>query len=583
MENFKSFGGKLVVPLMEGYTAVTGPNGSGKSNITDAILFVLGPKSSKAVRAGKLTDLIFDGGKSKGKASFTKVSLVFDNTDRLMPWDDDTVRLTRYVKLSDNGTDYSSYFYVNDRKSTMTEFDSLLTKARISADGYNLVQQGDVTRIVQMGAIERRRIIDAISGIASFDADIEKARTERQEAETNLDRIGIVVEELTHQVDRLARDREDARAYLEAQAALEMAKAQYSHRKLQMEQAKQQGVADQMSKLESRIDSDRAAKAELESQRADREAQISEKEEEIASKVGPEYRELKAKIEQAKIDLATRKDRREAAEADMEEQNGFKASFEESISRNNAEVVMLRQNREDLLVKMAEAESRMEAARKEEAEVSALYERCVRSADSQVREWSTYALASRCVKTGELDRAEELLDQLSDTHREKQELKARLRWAQGRREEAWVLVEQELFNQALTIQSTLMSMLDWALKEEDRELAQVLADTAVRAGEVFELSDYAALSTPFQLAAADQDGPKALALLDRLLHSLTVPWDLAASPLYPHLPTKDAVGEDQRALIPPILDSMERDQECAFLRETPGYAELIQRYRNEVT
>ena len=218
----------------------------------------------------------------------------------------------------------------------------------------------------------------------------------------------------------------------------------------------------------------------------------------------------------------------------------------------------------------------------QEAEVSALYERCVRSADSQVREWSTYALASRCVKTGELDRAEELLGQLSDTHREKQELKARLRWAQGRREEAWVLVEQELFNQALTIQSTLMSMLDWALKEEDRELAQVLADTAVRAGEVFELSDYAALSTPFQLAAADQDGPKALALLDRLLHSLTVPWDLAASPLYPHLPTKDAVGEDQRALIPPILDSMERDPECAFLRETPGYGALVRRYRDEV-
>ena len=219
----------------------------------------------------------------------------------------------------------------------------------------------------------------------------------------------------------------------------------------------------------------------------------------------------------------------------------------------------------------------------QEAEVTALYERCVRSADPQVREWSTYALASRCVKTGELDRAEELLGQLSDNHREKQELRARLRWAQGRREEAWVLVEQELFNQALTIQSTLMSMLDWALKEEDREWAQVLADTAVRAGEIFDLSDYAVLPTPFQMAAAEQDGPRALDLLDRLLHSLTVPWDLAASPLYPHLPTKDAVGEDQRALIPPILDSMERDPECVFLRETPGYAELIQRYRNEVT
>ncbi len=370
MENFKSFGGKLTVPLMEGYTAVTGPNGSGKSNITDAILFVLGPKSSKAVRAGKLTDLIFDGGKSKGKASFTRVSLVFDNTDRLMPWDDDTVRLTRHVKLSDNGTDYSSYFFVNDRKSTMTEFDALLTKARISADGYNLVQQGDVTRIVQMGSMERRRIIDAISGIASFDADIDKARIERQEAETNLDRIGIVVEELNHQVEKLARERQDAEEYLRAQSALEMARAQHSHRRLQMETSKLEGVAAQMTRLEERIGSDREVKADLGRQLTDKEAAIARKEEEIASKIGPEYRDLKAKIEQAKIDLATRRDRMESAQADMEEQEDFKRSFEESMSRNDAEVVILRQTREDLLARLEGAESQMEAARKEEAEIS---------------------------------------------------------------------------------------------------------------------------------------------------------------------------------------------------------------------
>ena len=216
-----------------------------------------------------------------------------------------------------------------------------------------------------------------------------------------------------------------------------------------------------------------------------------------------------------------------------------------------------------------------------EAEVTALYERCVRSADGQIREWAAYTLASRCVGAGELDRAEALLGQLSDTHREKQELTARLRWAQGRREEAWALVERELFNQAHAIQSTLLSMLDWALKEEDRARARVLADTAVQAGEVFDLSDYAVLPTPFQLAAAERDGPGALALLERLLHSLTVPWDLAASPLYPHLPTKDAVGEDQLSLIPIILGDMERDPDCAFLRRTPGYQELVKKYRSE--
>lgn len=370
MENFKSFGGKLTVPLMEGYTAVTGPNGSGKSNITDAILFVLGPKSSKAVRAGKLTDLIFDGGKSKGKASYMKVSLVFDNTDRIMPWDDDEVRLTRHVKMSDNGTDYSSYFFVNDRKSTMTEFDALLTKARISADGYNLVQQGDVTRIVQMGTMERRRIIDAISGIASFDADIDKAKVEKQEAESNLDRTGIIIGELSHQVERLDKDRKDAEAYLEAQKALEMAKAQYSHRKLQMETSKLQSLQTHVAKVEDDIASNRAKKDELQERASALDSDIKAVEDEMASKIGPEYKELKSKIEQAKIDLATKRDRKEMAEEDLEDQRGFKEKFEESMARNNSEVVNLRQDREALNGELAESEFELGAAQAEEAEVS---------------------------------------------------------------------------------------------------------------------------------------------------------------------------------------------------------------------
>lgn len=370
MENFKSFGGKIAVPLMDGYTAVTGPNGSGKSNITDAILFVLGPKSSKAVRAGKLTDLIFDGGKSKGKAKFTRVSLVFDNTDRLMPWDDDEVRLTRHVKLSDNGTDYSSYFYVNDRKSTMSEFDALLTKARISADGYNLVQQGDVTRIVQMSNMERRRIIDGISGISSFDADIEKARTERAEAETNLDRIGIVMEELAIQIQRLDRDRQDAQRYLDAQAALEVAKAQYAHRRLQIETAKQTAVSEQIDRLSGRIASDREEKAGLEEERDRKVQEIQAKEQEIASRIGPEYTQLKKRIENAKIDLATKKNVVESAQSDLEEQEGFRQAFEESIAANNEQANALRQKSAELDEEIQAAQAEREDAEREEAEAS---------------------------------------------------------------------------------------------------------------------------------------------------------------------------------------------------------------------
>lgn len=370
MENFKSFGGKLTVPLMDGYTAITGPNGSGKSNITDAILFVLGPKSSKAVRAGKLTDLIFDGGKSRGKAGFTRVSLVFDNTDRLMPWDDDEVRLTRYVKLSDNGTDYSSYFYVNDRKSTMGEFDALLTKARISADGYNLVQQGDVTRIVQMSNMERRRVIDGISGIASFDADIEKARAERAEAETNLDRIGIVMEELSVQIERLDRDRQDAQRYMDAQSALDIAKAQYSHRRLQIETSRRKSVAEQIERISVSIEEQGARKADLERQREVKAGEVRAKEQEIADRIGPEYHELKSKIEKAKIDLATKTNEVEKAREDREGQEEFRSAFEESIAANNEQANVLRQTREELAERLQRATVELKEAEAEEAAVS---------------------------------------------------------------------------------------------------------------------------------------------------------------------------------------------------------------------
>src|SRR5438093_8618221 len=95
MENFKSFGRKITVPFLQGFTAITGPNGSGKSNIADAILFVLGPKSSKAIRAGKLTDLIWHGGKDKKAADSCQVSLLFDTSDRQLAAERGEVKITR--------------------------------------------------------------------------------------------------------------------------------------------------------------------------------------------------------------------------------------------------------------------------------------------------------------------------------------------------------------------------------------------------------------------------------------------------------------------------------------------------------
>lgn len=338
LENFKSFGGKLTIPLMEGYLAVTGPNGSGKSNISDAILFVLGPKSSKAIRAGKLTDLIFDGGKTKEKADHTKVSLVFDNTDRMIPWDDDVVKLTRLVKLSQDGDGYSSYFYVNDRKSSMTEFDSLLMRARISAEGYNLVQQGDVTRIVQMGNLERRRVLDGISGIASFDADLDKAKNEKTEAEANLERIGIIINELNTQLEQLEKDMVAARKYLEAQKQMEMAKAQMVHRQLESAESDLTYIKEQIVSHEEEIAKLQEKKDKLTETVSELDAALIAKEGEIEAKIGPEYRVLKDKIESVKIEMATIKDRVERAQEEIGEQELIIAEYNEKLKDTESEL-----------------------------------------------------------------------------------------------------------------------------------------------------------------------------------------------------------------------------------------------------
>ena len=134
-----------------------------------------------------------------------------------------------------------------------------------------------------------------------------------------------------------------------------------------------------------------------------------------------------------------------------------------------------------------------------------------------------------------------------------------------------------LVHQAHSIQTTLLHLLELALEAENRDRAHILSDTAYQAGVILGLMDYAALSAPFQLAAAEQDGPKALELLVRMLHSLELPWD--TSRLYPHILPKEGELDSRRTLIRAILEETARDPHCSFLRAEPGWPELLDQYQ----
>ena len=123
MDGFKSYESKRVeLPLTRGFNAVIGPNGSGKSNIIDAMLFVLGGLSTKTMRAGALTDLIFAGTPDEKPSLKTRVEMVLNNTDHQIPLNTDEVRISREVRKTSN-----SVYRLNGQISTRTEIVDLLT------------------------------------------------------------------------------------------------------------------------------------------------------------------------------------------------------------------------------------------------------------------------------------------------------------------------------------------------------------------------------------------------------------------------------------------------------------------------
>nr|WP_321497164.1 chromosome segregation protein SMC [uncultured Methanolobus sp.] len=208
--NFKSFGKKVKIPFFDGFTTISGPNGSGKSNIIDGILFVLGLSSSRTLRAEKLTDLIYNGESSK-KPDFAQVTIRFDNTDREMPYDADEISITRKIRETDSG--YYSYFYFNGKAVSLTEVHNYLAKARVTPEGYNVVMQGDVTRIINMTAGERRKIIDEIAGVAEFDSKRDRALSELEIVRERVERVDIIIEEVGQQLEKLKTERDQALKY----------------------------------------------------------------------------------------------------------------------------------------------------------------------------------------------------------------------------------------------------------------------------------------------------------------------------------------------------------------------------------
>ena len=230
---------------------------------------------------------------------------MFDNSDRAIPIEADEVKLTRYVAVSPAVQDgYNSYFYVNDRKATLDEFDSLLAHARISAEGYNLVQQGDIQRIVQMSDADRRRVLDNIAGITKFDDDIGQADSKRKQTEDNLGRIQIILDEIKKQIHQLSADREGALKYKELSGRLTLAKAQLVYKNREIIEQEINSTKEQLAKYETERAKLQKERSDLQNHLKAAEARLAELEAKIAERGGAEAKQLKEKLDGLRIERA---------------------------------------------------------------------------------------------------------------------------------------------------------------------------------------------------------------------------------------------------------------------------------------
>ena len=318
MENFKSFGKRTIIEFRKGFTGVSGPNGSGKSNISDAILFVLGPRSSKVLRAQKLTDLIFNGGKEKAPADYCRVSLVFDNSDREIPLEADEVKFTRLVK-KEGDNDYVSYFYINEEKSKLQDFTNLLSKAKIFADGYNIVQQGDITRIVEMSSMERRKILEEISGITKYDEEIAQADRKKAEADENISKLEVLIKEIRDRLEILERDRNTAMRYMELKKQLEYSRAALAYRRIKELKTQIEGDEKEIQNIENEIGSIKSEYENLLREEEEKKRSVSGIDEKLKRGGGEEQLKIKNRIDELKLMNGKLNMRREDIQSRLEE------------------------------------------------------------------------------------------------------------------------------------------------------------------------------------------------------------------------------------------------------------------------
>lgn len=217
MFGFKSFADKLEISFEDGVTGIVGPNGCGKSNVADAVRWVLGEQSAKALRGQNMQDVIFNGTERRKSQSFCEVSLFFDNHSKIFPVEYEEIIITR--KLYRSG---ESLYLINRNVCKLKDIVELFRDSGLGKESYSIIGQGKVEEILSAKPENRRAIFEEAAGISKFKNRKLEAERKLERTRDNLARVNDIVHELELQLEPLRRQSENAKKYLELKEQLKI-------------------------------------------------------------------------------------------------------------------------------------------------------------------------------------------------------------------------------------------------------------------------------------------------------------------------------------------------------------------------
>ena len=196
---FKSFADKIELDIKDGITCIVGPNGSGKSNILDAVKWVLGEQSVKTLRGtGSMSDVIFNGSKSRSPMSRASVSLTIDNSNHYLKSEFNEIEVKRVVYRTGENE-----YYLNNTKVRLKDITDLFIDSGASRDAYNIISQGTVEDIVSSKPEARRVIIEEAAGVLKYKKHKEESLRKLEKTKDNLNTINLLINELETSLEPL--------------------------------------------------------------------------------------------------------------------------------------------------------------------------------------------------------------------------------------------------------------------------------------------------------------------------------------------------------------------------------------------